>query len=761
MKQIQGGMMSDDRNSNDIEAGEQNQQQNNNDDINLTQFIDRYTTHNGEESIMHQIIESITFKDPSKIFTFHIDYNPLPVKMKNYIMGLNDFNAFSKQFSEAVKTIVFKTNRTFHEKIEDINIKVRFKNFLYDSEKNEFPNLIPIRSINFQCMDKYICFRGVIRNIITSQMNIMKQKFICLSCSNIMELDFNDLDASFDGKKCTNLECESTNIEMQKVIGGITDAQTLVVEELTNDSADSDASSVRVVVDGDLVNKFNLGDTIIVTGNMRLDVYQDEVINQLKKKTNDMKYYKHLSVYGGATNGLMANFFIEANYIQKINETNILFNVLTEEERQQIEALRTDPHLIDKMVQSFAPDIYGYEIEKEVLLYQLVGGNGRLRDKELDKRGEIHVFFIGDSATAKSELMEWTLGIAQKSRFIYAGNMTKAGLSGGAEQTAGGNWVLTAGAAVVSDGGLLGIDELNHAPPESIQSLNEIMEKQTTTITKIKSGSFNTRVAVIACANPPDGNRYNKHKTFMENLGINISLFTRFDFIGLFRDIPGEKDIKIAEKIINSYKKANDVPIQRQLLAKYIHYMKNQPFTPQFSEEAEKEFKQYYHKIRMMDVNENSKNPEEQEQVSITARQLPSLHRFATARAILLGKKQVNVSEVRRAEKIMDYQLQTMGIDPDTGKIDASIMSGSKPSSQINKEETFSKLLEGMSFSFKNKIPFDQFVNELRKQPGWRQEEMTEKQFESYMKKYEHQSYFIVVNGIISQIDVSGTYNRT
>lgn len=721
----------------------------------MLDFIEHYSTKD-DTPIISQIMSAISFKDPAMVFEFVIDYRYIDQSMGEYILSLNDFNEFSRQFSDEVKKYIFKTNRMYHDKINDVNIIARFKNFLYDSEKNQFPNLIPIRSINYKCMDKYVCFRGVIRNIITSQMNLMKQRFVCLSCDKVMELDFNNLDDGFDGKKCTNPQCESLNLKMEKMIGGITDSQTLIIEELTNDSADSDASNVNVVVNGDLVNKFNLGDTVVVTGNMRLDAYQDEVINQFKKKTNDMKFYKHLSVYGGATNGLKANFFVEANYIQKINETNILFNILTEDEKEQIEALRTDPFIIDRLVQSFAPDIYGCELEKEVLLLQLVGGSGRSRDPELDKRSEINVFFIGDSATAKTELMKFSLGIAYKSRKVYAGNMTRAGLCGGADQAAGGNWVLTAGAAVVADRGLLGIDELGHAPPEGIQPLNEIMEDQVTTITKIKSGSFNTRVAVLACANPPDGNRYNKRKTFMENLGINISLFTRFDYIGLFRDIPGEKDEKIAEKILNSYKKSNIAPVGRELLAKYVHFMKSQPFTPQFNEEAEIEYKHYYKKIRMMDVNENAKNPEEQEQVSITARQLPSLHRFATATAILKGLKEVGLDEVKRAEFIMDHQLNTMGIDPDTGKVDASILFGSKSASEMNRDVIFFELLETMCSSFHNQVNVGYFTDELRKRPKWKVEDISDKRLDQYMAKLEEQNSIIILNDKISLTKFNG-----
>lgn len=726
----------------------------NNEQMNMSRFIDTYgeTSEDGESIITHQVLESASFKDPSKLYTFYLDYSVLSRESKSFVTDFNDFNVFNKLFSERIKQIIFDKNTTFFEVIKDINIKARFKNFLYNIEKNEFPNLIPIRSINSEHMGRFLCFRGVIRNIVISDMNLMKQKFKCLNCGNMMDLDFNDIQNDFDGKQCIDPNCKSQNLEMMPVIGGTTDSQTLVIEEMTSDSSESDAASINVVIDGDLVNKFNLGDTVIVSGNMRFDVYNDLVINQFKKKTTDMRYYKYLSVYGGSTNGIKVNWFIEANYIQKINETNIMFNVLTKKELKEIEHLRTDHHLIDKMVQSFAPDIYGYDMEKEVSIYQLVGGGlGRSRDPEIDERAEINVFFIGDSATAKSKLMEWTLGIAHKSRFIYAGNMTKAGLSGGAEQSSGGNWVLTAGAAVVADGGLLGIDELNHAPSESIQSLNEIMEKQTTTITKIKSGSFNTRVSVIACANPPDGNRYNKTKTFMENIGINVSLLTRFDYIGLFRDIPEPaKDRKVAEKILKAYKKENKAPINRELLAKLIHHAKNQEHIPHFSKEADEEFLDYYEKIRTMDLNLNAQNPDEQEHVSITARQLPSLHRFATARAILFGKKEVEKDDVERAEMIMDNMLGKMGIDPETGKIDAGIIFGGKSANQMNKDGEFFQLLERMADSFGNKVDYDQFVGELRKRPKWTLHDMDDRRLEQNIKRYEDRQNIIIVDGIIS-----------
>ena len=739
-----------------VEAGEQS-----NKPIDLVNFIHSHSTKD-DIPIIAQIKEAITFKDPTKVYEFVIDYKFVEQSMRNYILSLGDFNEFSKQFSDAVKTVIFHESNTLFNDITDVNIKVRFKNFLYDWEKNEFPNLVPIRSINSLTLDKYLCFRGIIRNIVINQISIRKQKFKCLKCGNIITLDFNDLDRTFDGKTCPDLDCKSENLEMVKTKGSTTNIQILTIEELANDS-ENDTDSVTVVIDGNLVNKFSLGDTVIVTGNYRLDVYNDTTISQYKKKTNDMKLYRYLSIYGGPTNGITANSFIEANYVEKISDSNIMFNNITKEELKEIKQLSTDHHLTDKLIMSFAPDIYGYDIEKEVLIYQQIGGAGRSTDPELNKRGEIHVFFIGDSATSKSELMMWSLSIAHRCRFIYAGNMTKAGLSGTVEQeTNSGKWVLSAGSAVTADRGMIGIDELNHAPPDILKTLNEIMEKQTTTITKAKSGSFNTRVAVLACANPPDGNRYNKHKTFIENLGINISLFTRFDYIGLFRDVPNpEVDPLIAEKIIKSYEKSNQAPIRRELLAKYIFYAKNQTsYNITYTEDAKEEIIKYYNKIRTNDFNENIQNPTEQERVSITARQLETVLRFATARARSYIRNVVDKSDVERAEYIVDNLLRKVGIDPETGKIDASILLGGKPASEMSRDKIFFDVLEKMAPSFNNQINMKFFTDELRKQPKWSKDEYDDMKLDRYIAKLEKQQNIIVVNDKISLTNYNVSNNR-
>lgn len=1078
-----------------------------------------------------QLDSAISLSDPSVLYDFYIDYNKLDKDFKQELLKYGDFNPINKIFTEVIRSKIAELDAHLFEKIKNMNIKARFSNFMYNKHKNDFSSLIPIKSISSAKMGSFVYFKGVIRNIIINKSSITKLNFHCMNCGADSILDFNDMRSNFSSRTC--LACQQETLEVNPIIGGAGDYQTLVVEELNNES---NSSQINVIIDGDLINKFELGDNVIITGNIRLDVFQDEVINQFKKQMNDHQVYKHLSSFGGSMNGIDTDWFVEANFVEHISDTNIMFDTITKEDIKQIKAMSTDHHLMEKLIASFAPDIFGYDIVKEALIYQLVGGMGRSRKPTLDKRGEIHIFLLGDPSclvegtkvlladgtqknieslgtdhlqpididiiinsrgdigkakifhkfekqktieiitetgksiegtynhplmtidngwkrldqlkisdelqvidqefnynrvkdkiiktnfmvnngkygpkysgkvpeyydddllafigyilgdgyitntrvyysiqeneledlrdelndisyrlfgikplcvirknnyprtfngidivsknpgyyfninsmnviswlnfiknkskdrfipdfiftmsnrqisiflkwlfsadgcvfgigergknsislksssirlvrdvqqlllrfnissrilpsdnnsynlmirkyedfikfnqyigfvikrkqeclknlveisinkrkrrkvnyekivsieykdelknvydvevpeghsfiangivshnTAKTDLMLWALDIAHKKQFAYGGNMSKVGLTGGNEQTAGGKWVLTAGAASLADMGLLGIDEMNDTPSEVLSALKEIMEKQTSTTVKIRMGSNHTRVSVIGSANPPKGNRYDKKKSFFENLGINLSLFTRFDYVALFRDIPNpEIDGKVVDKIIDSYNEVNQAPYTKEMVAKYIYYMRNQRTFPILSKAASDRVHAYYVKIRTLDMNENIQNLEEQENVSITARQLQSLLRFGFASAILWGKSEVDEDDIRAGERIVNDMLNKIGIDPETGKVDASILMGSKSSKQMNRESVFRELLDNMSVGYDNRIEYDQFFDELRKQPHWKPEEIDDEKVHKYIEKCERQHIIMIVDRKIS-----------
>ena len=69
----------------------------------------------------------------------------------------------------------------------------------------------------------------------------------------------------------------------------------------------------------------------------------------------------------------------------------------------------------DKLVQSFAPSIYGHEIIKKGILAQLFGGNKKSFPGRGHTRADINICLIGDPSTAKSQLLQQVHRIAPRS----------------------------------------------------------------------------------------------------------------------------------------------------------------------------------------------------------------------------------------------------------------------------------------------------------------------------------------------------------
>jgi DNA replicative helicase MCM subunit Mcm2 (Cdc46/Mcm family) len=89
----------------------------------------------------------------------------------------------------------------------------------------------------------------------------------------------------------------------------------------------------------------------------------------------------------------------------------------TKEEVEKFKEMVND-NWIEKLTDSFAPEIYGLKEEKEALILSLVSGS-----KIGDLRGDINTLLVGDPSTAKSRLLKYvglcTRSFCFSSRFGY------------------------------------------------------------------------------------------------------------------------------------------------------------------------------------------------------------------------------------------------------------------------------------------------------------------------------------------------------
>lgn len=702
------------------------------------------------EGLIYQIINH-----PKPLTTLYLDYDKIPDKVIMRLFDTNDFSTFSNEFCNEFKSCIADTNQSLYQRLVNIDLKLRIRNFQYNSEKDEFDGITKINELGAEFFKELLVIRGTIVMISENKIRMKKAVFQCNNCAVNVPLDFNAAGGA-SLEKCFACGTENSFIMIpgQAVM---TNTQVLTIEELSIDSSKNPVS-IDVLIDGDLVNKFEVGEIVVVSGNLRLDVFNDSTIAQVKRKVSTNSYhYNMLSGFGGMNNGIEFDYIVEANHIRKMAEKSIKFHDLTDEEREKIEGLKKNPHLIDILVQSFAPKIYGEEIKKEALLYQLVGGLGRSIAPEIDNRGEIHILLFGDASTGKTKLMLFSQQMSSKTRYGVGEGVSRPGLTGGVD-TVDNKRVLTAGDAVMADMGLLVLDELSDVPGDALNALKEVMEKQTATTTKIRHGTFRTRTSILAGSNPKSGNSYNPRKNFNENIGLSHALMTRFDAIFLFRDIPGlERDRNVASTILKSYdmEKSPDTEgyLSKELLAKYMFLAKNSGIIPKITKEASEILDGFYHKLRGMNLSDivESKLKEEGDEVmavSFSSRQFESLIRFATARTRLLFKTHTDAQDAEAAIKIIDHMLKTIGVDISTGKIDINSIFSEKTANQENKEYQFISLLEKLHNAHPNGVPKELFVMELIKQPKWK--EVSRTKIENEIRGYEVRNTLNCLNDIIT-----------
>ena len=272
------------------------------------------------------------------------------------------------------------------------------------------------------------------------------------------------------------------------------------------------------------MGKVIAGDSVIVSG-------------VLKTEANDERDKKAQGIY---TPYVLVNKLVILDGREKLEISK----------RELIKEMTGDPKIFYALVRSFCPAIYGHELVKAGLLLGLLGGSSSdMFDEEVSYRSACHVLLLGDPGLGKSQLLKYAIQLVPKSRYVCATNMSHAGLTVTVNREAEGLTTLSAGALVLSDGGICAIDEFDKT--SELASLLEVMEQQTLTIAKAGIlTQLKCKATIFASANPIHGS-YNHGKTFKENTKISNAILSRFDLIFLLVDTPDpERDRKLSEHIM-------------------------------------------------------------------------------------------------------------------------------------------------------------------------------------------------------------------
>src|SRR3989344_1727181 len=297
---------------------------------------------------------------------------------------------------------------------------------------------IKIRDIRAKHLDQLLWIEGIVRQASDVRPQVVNAKFECPNCG--ATLSVLQIDKKFrEPARCTCGWKSSFRLISKEMV----DTQRLVIEE-SSDSLDGGEQPRRI-------NVF---------------LQEDLVEPKMEERTTPGS---KIRVYGilkevpvPLPTGVSTRYdiAIEANNLIPMEES---FEELetTEEDIKQILELAADPKVYKRLSQSIAPSVYGYDHIKESILLQLFGGVKKTKSDGGSTRGDMHVLLVGDPGVAKSVMLKFTSIIAPKGRYVSGKSASAAGLTAAVvkdEFLRG--WSLEAGALVLSNKGLVCVDEI-------------------------------------------------------------------------------------------------------------------------------------------------------------------------------------------------------------------------------------------------------------------------------------------------------------
>ena len=249
---------------------------------------------------------------------------------------------------------------------------------------------------------------------------------------------------------------------------------------------------------------------------------------------------------------------LEANHVIKSHDALAGFR-LTDDDERRIRLLSRDPRIVDKIIASIAPSIYGHTDIKTAVALSLFGGVSKVAQGKLNIRGDINILLLGDPGTAKSQVLKYIEKTAHRAVFATGQGASAVGLTASVRKdplTA--EWTLEGGALVLADRGTCLIDEFDKMNDADRTSIHEAMEQQTISISK--AGIVTTlqaRCAIIAAANPIGG-RYNSTVPLAQNVELTEPILSRFDITCVVRDtVDPEQDERLARFVVGSHGRAH------------------------------------------------------------------------------------------------------------------------------------------------------------------------------------------------------------
>ncbi|KAK6204986.1 MCM2/3/5 family-domain-containing protein [Scheffersomyces amazonensis] len=400
-----------------------------------------------------------------------------------------------------------------------------------------FPKMLNLRDLRENNLNQLVKVSGVVTRRTGVFPQLKYVKFDCLKCGIVLGPYVQDSNTEVRIQYCSNCQSKGPfKMNSEKTL--YRNYQRITLQEAPGTVPAGRLPRHReVILLSDLVDVAKPGEAIEVTG-----VYKNNYDGNLNVK-NGFPVFATI---------------IEANSINKKESSNNA-SLYTEEEEREFRNLSKERGIIDKIISSVAPSIYGHKDIKTAIACSLFGGVAKDVNGKHSIRGDINVLLLGDPGTAKSQFLKYAEKSANRAVFATGQGASAVGLTASVRKDPiTREWTLEGGALVLADKGTCLIDEFDKMNDQDRTSIHEAMEQQSISISK--AGIVTTlqaRCAIIAAANP-NGGRYNSTLPLAANVDLTEPILSRFDILCVVRDLVNpESDERLASFVIDSHMRSH------------------------------------------------------------------------------------------------------------------------------------------------------------------------------------------------------------